>query len=82
MPWGGEPGGRRKAIGASRRGGGVESNDQLLAGVLGRHNWLPDELAQAADPDPDDRDRPALGGGDDRLGDGELVHQLAPLSSW
>jgi hypothetical protein len=43
---------------------------------------LGDDLPQVADPDADDRDRApigvALGRGDDRLGDGELVHLSSP----
>jgi hypothetical protein len=46
---------------------------------------LVDDLAQAPDPDPDDRDWAALGvaldGGDDRLGNGGLVHQSCTRSS-
>lgn len=58
-----------------RAGGGAGSQSTLEAEVLR------DNLAQAADTHPDDRYRPtlgvALGGDDDSLGDGELVHQLA-----
>src|SRR5215203_5289497 len=62
----------RGALAESLLGGDLEVEAQVLG----------DDLAQASDPDADDRDRlplgVALGRGDDRLGDGELVHLSSP----